>query len=1116
MKNLKNYISLCACCTLPVLAFGQATSGVDFETTDSYKAIGVYDTWENSPFRTGKLQGNVQVVNNHLNGMDEELGIVPNGTNKILAVQRSRFGSNTFGARIDLKNTFELTTTTRYVHAFICTPTSGRVMLVGLGKRTERADQSPEAEQFWVLSTTKTEPGKWFDAVFPIKGAGGIDIHSLVVIPDCESPHNLTADFAAYIDEVEINDESAPRFRRGDYVLNFDEDAASSKSGNYLNAIALNGSADGNQSISVGSLSPQLLYRSMLDKMFMAKPGEKLTPQFNFSASWMNGYVYLDRGNDGKFSYDLNADYTIPQGSDIMSYSYVETVENTEGYTSDGRKISGNARNFINPPAFTLPSDLATGFYRMRFKVDWGSVDPAGRMTATNSIQSNGGMIVDVMMDVHGDQVSVSTASRNGEVMTTDDQKINNLQLPYNEPFTIKMRPEKGFTYEGVKVTYGYNLNGDSLVHGNPQYFTATYPAYLFRNDELTLPGEVMRGASVSIEGLFVEQKGDVSEVEPGQEYPVNFDKSATISRTDRKLNSFTVSGTRGGSRTITLPATDSHVFQSMLPSEVSVVPGDEVNVAVNYTGHSMHEYLYVDLNQDGKFSTALSADGTPTVSSELLSYTYYDGKNSAGTAITTAAGQVSMASLPVFTLPANLPTGVYRARLKVDWNDIDPSGNSTGQSLANNAGYVVDFLMNVHQPTQPLEVNTTNGSLNGANYTGLPLAATCFQSLTVVPTPAAEGYTADSLVIRHGHNFDGPQYVYGNRQWSEYRVPATGSYTIPADSVNGDLQLTAHFEPTASAAYKLVYADEFNAPDGSQPTDSVWRRCQRMSSTWNRWLSDSEEVVYLEDGKLVTRAIPNPDQATDNVPMITGGIQSSGKFSFKYGKIEARVLTNPHTGNFPAFWLMPEDQSAGWPKCGEIDIFEQIDNENKAYHTVHSNWTYNLGHKTDPQSSFSETVSMDRYHTYGFEWTDTEMKWFVDGRQVGSYAKKTGDANALSQGQWPFDKAFYIILNQSVGNGSWAQNADVSHTYETLFDWVRVYQKDASQVGIGQVKNEGQTVEVSTEKGKLNLRAASPVSVQVYDAAGRCLYHEVLSGTKSLSLTPGTYLVNRQKVLVP
>jgi hypothetical protein len=54
---------------------------------------------------------------------------------------------------------------------------------------------------------------------------------------------------------------------------------------------------------------------------------------------------------------------------------------------------------------------------------------------------------------------------------------------------------------------------------------------------------------------------------------------------------------------------------------------------------------------------------------------------------------------------------------------------------------------------------------------------------------------------------------------------------------------------------------------------------------------------------------------------------------------------------------------------------------------------------------------------------------------------KKSTDQNALDKGQWPFDAPFYIILNQSVGNGSWAAHADESFTYETLFDWVRVYQ---------------------------------------------------------------------------
>ena len=68
------------------------------------------------------------------------------------------------------------------------------------------------------------------------------------------------------------------------------------------------------------------------------------------------------------------------------------------------------------------------------------------------------------------------------------------------------------------------------------------------------------------------------------------------------------------------------------------------------------------------------------------------------------------------------------------------------------------------------------------------------------------------------------------------------------------------------------------------------------------------------------------------------------------------------------------------------------------------------------------------------------------------SYTKST-DSYALDNGQWPFDAEFYLILNQSVGDGSWAANADTSHTYETLFDWVRVYQP-TSITAIDDIRN--------------------------------------------------------------
>ena len=124
------------------LSFAAMAQSITFDTEEAeYKAIGVYDTWEKSPFRTGELKGNAAVVTNHLNQVDDLLGEAHNATGKMLAMQRSRFGSNTFGVRIDLNEPIDLTPTAKYVHALIHKPVAGRAMLVGLGKRNDRDTQ---------------------------------------------------------------------------------------------------------------------------------------------------------------------------------------------------------------------------------------------------------------------------------------------------------------------------------------------------------------------------------------------------------------------------------------------------------------------------------------------------------------------------------------------------------------------------------------------------------------------------------------------------------------------------------------------------------------------------------------------------------------------------------------------------------------------------------------------------------------------------------------------------------------------------------------------------------------------------------------------------------------
>lgn len=507
----KNILATCGLLFCTSLLHAQTTEEVriDFEN-QNYKALGVYDTWLKSPFRSQNkqaavLEGNVQVVSNIDKNYDEILKATPNASDNVLGFQRSRFGSNTFGARIDLKQPFALTKETKYVHVMIHKPKAGRTMLIGLGKRTDRAGQSTDTEQFWELSTREVEPNKWVDAVFPVKGAGGIEIHSLVVVVDCEDTNGLKDDFLAYIDNIVVNNEAFTTTNREDYPMNYNKDAKCSRTDRGLKGISLGGQTF-NVYGDITTSTPAYIYLSK--QAFLAKPGETLNPAVQYKGIWMHSYVYLDLNNNGRFEPKVEGGQIVPNaGNELLAYSFLGGEDENSGFNSAGTEISGNGRNTLVMPEFTLPSDLQHGFYRMRYKVDWNSADAGGSIENNNHILNNGGGAIDVRLNVHGDNVKIYQGALNGKVVAEDGTELNGISIPFGKPYTIKMKPEHGFNFSGLKVRHGYNLTGDSISHGTYQYVDELIPRERFNADgTFTLPAEMIDG-DVSLEGIFIDAK---------------------------------------------------------------------------------------------------------------------------------------------------------------------------------------------------------------------------------------------------------------------------------------------------------------------------------------------------------------------------------------------------------------------------------------------------------------------------------------------------------------------------------------------------------------------------------------------------------------------------------
>ena len=504
----KNILFSAALMFLSLTSSAQTT--ITFDSED-YKSISVYDKWEESPFRKGVLTGNAAVTENPDVSVDEVLGVAPNSTGKVVALQRSRFGSNAFGVRIDLKEPIRVTKQLQYIHVMAYLkdkPTDSRMMVIGLGKRIEESWnwQTGEEEQFWAVTNVNVAPKDgWQDIVVGFKGFSyskeenansGIDIYSLVIVPDVRSPHADQNDWVAYFDEIIVDNNPDKRFSTDKYALTYDKDAARTRGDRSLNSVGLTSAG---VSYTSAANTGKVYTDNTTLSVFSAKAGTQVQPTFNYSGSWMSAYVYVDWNNDGKFEYAINDNGTPAAGSEIVSYNAYQ-VGNT-WYKSDGTTVSNGNTIGAGVPSFTVPDGTEPGMYRMRYKVDWNSIDPAGSST----VISDGGGYVDLMLDVHGDEVSVSASQLNGDiVLASDESELQGYITGYAEPLTVKDIPAPGFIQYGFALKYGYNVNAAEQLdeNGNPNWIEVNVPHTAIAADgTYTIPAEYIRGSHVSIKG---------------------------------------------------------------------------------------------------------------------------------------------------------------------------------------------------------------------------------------------------------------------------------------------------------------------------------------------------------------------------------------------------------------------------------------------------------------------------------------------------------------------------------------------------------------------------------------------------------------------------------------
>jgi len=255
---------------------------------------------------------------------------------------------------------------------------------------------------------------------------------------------------------------------------------------------------------------------------------------------------------------------------------------------------------------------------------------------------------------------------------------------------------------------------------------------------------------------------------------------------------------------------------------------------------------------------------------------------------------------------------------------------------------------------------------------------------------------------------------------------------------------------PDETDEYSLVWEDNF---DGAELNRNDWNVELHEKGWVNAELQayvDSEENIYIEDGKLVLQAIETIDES-GNKSYTSGRVNTQNKHDFKYGKFEAKIKVPSGMGFLPAFWMMPTDEQyyGQWPKCGEIDIMEVMGQSTDTLHgTIHYGDPHGQKQGTYIIDSSKADFAED-FHVYTCEWEPGKITWYVDGIKFHEandwYTKKEGFDEVAYPA--PFDQPFYMILNVAVG-GSWVGYPDETTQFgdnaQMQVDYVRVYQKDS------------------------------------------------------------------------
>ncbi|MFF5002300.1 ricin-type beta-trefoil lectin domain protein [Streptomyces phaeochromogenes] len=302
----------------------------------------------------------------------------------------------------------------------------------------------------------------------------------------------------------------------------------------------------------------------------------------------------------------------------------------------------------------------------------------------------------------------------------------------------------------------------------------------------------------------------------------------------------------------------------------------------------------------------------------------------------------------------------------------------------------------------------------------------------------------------------------------------------MPAQADTGQAA-TGKAAPESKAAAAVTFSDTFDGAAGSAVNSSKWQieTGDNVNNHERQYYTAGANNAALDgQGHLVItarRENPNNYQCWyGRCEYTSARLNTAGKFTTTYGRVEARLKVPRGQGMWPAFWMLGNDiGQVGWPNSGEIDIMENVGFEPSTVHgTLHGPGYSGSGGIGAAYSLPGGQAFADAFHTFAIDWSPDAVTWSVDGNV---YQRRT--PADLGGRQWVFNKPFFLILNLAVG-GYWPGDPDGSTSFpqQLVVDEVKVTTSDGSGGGAPIRGLAGKCVDVA------GASSANGTPVQLYD----------------------------------